>query len=462
MKKNAVEALTISRMQELIEYFMESAARLCVSKCIDGRVHGSKGKGRPPKSVTFFRGEGNIVDVGPRNAAFWDRLYKVILDAKMNTPGTPALYIALGHKSHSGRGCAKHESQDEVALATVMMQAHRLRQQTNPDELYVIHGMTETDYMSECYHFPDGKKTVIDTAKIIEGLKNTIRNPDDVFQEGFLSQPISDPKIAKWIDGKTAGDLLDGRKGYAMFNSLQYGIAMETLLMRSIAGIAASKGKVNKVIHPELFKIVWGKLNNIKGLPEGLRGSLLYQIIFNIAYSLYKRKQIPNMSQEERVKELDHGEELICFGDGFELLSRNSAILAKIGRGDNTEALRTAQNVWKHRFGETKTPKIHMNIEVPGKITSWNSFTSYVLNKLETMRAEVIEVFGTNVHIMATYSYEDRKMFLPVQTLIYGRQSIDEKRVFPMNIVEGMQSHEYTESNLVLRERDYAAAICAA
>ena len=231
--------------------------------------------------------------------------------------------------------------------------------------------------------------------------------------------------------------------------------------MKEISEIAKSDGKKNKVINPQLFKLIWDQLKEVKGLPEGLRGSLLYQIVFNVAYSIYKRRQVPKMSEEEKKKELDHGEELICFGDGFELLSRNSAILAKIGRGDNTEALRTSKDVWEHRFGKQKTPKIHMNIEVPGKIDSWSSFTSYVLNKLETMRAEVIEVFGTNVHIMATYSYEDKKMFLPVQTIIKGKTSINRKRVFPMDIVEGMQSREYTETNLAHRERDYAAAVTA-
>ena len=49
------------------------------------------------------------------------------------------------------------------------------------------------------------------------------------------------------------------------------------------------------------------------------------------------------MPDSEKAKHLDHDEELICYGDGFELLPRNKTILVKTGRGDDVNALQVAQ-----------------------------------------------------------------------------------------------------------------------
>ena len=45
------------------------------------------------------------------------------------------------------------------------------------------------------------------------------------------------------------------------------------------------------------------------------------------------------------MRTIDHAEELVCYGDGFETLPRNKAVLVKTGRGDDIDALTVAKNV---------------------------------------------------------------------------------------------------------------------
>src|SRR3989339_1274767 len=98
LKKNNSSAETLSSMREIIDEFSKRTPRMFVSKCIDGRVHGSKGKGYPPTTITFSRTEGNNLDTGMNNTVFWGRINRVLLDARYNTPGVPALFIALAHR----------------------------------------------------------------------------------------------------------------------------------------------------------------------------------------------------------------------------------------------------------------------------------------------------------------------------------------------------------------------------
>ena len=127
LKENVRASQTLASISELIRVFASNAPRIFVSKCIDGRVHGSDGKGYPPTTVTFSRTEGNKVALIPENGHFWNRVNSVILDAERHTPGCPALFIALGHCAEEGSGCAAHQGNDADALSEVRKQAAMLR-----------------------------------------------------------------------------------------------------------------------------------------------------------------------------------------------------------------------------------------------------------------------------------------------------------------------------------------------
>lgn len=117
LSQNIEASRTLKRMHFIIEEFRKRAARLIVSKCIDGRVRGSKGKGCPPTTVIFSRSEGNDIDTDSSNLFFWRRIDEVVIDAARNTPLKPALFIALGHRAVEGHGCAAHGEDDARALA---------------------------------------------------------------------------------------------------------------------------------------------------------------------------------------------------------------------------------------------------------------------------------------------------------------------------------------------------------
>ncbi len=166
LSRNVHSSLLLHRLKPRFDYFHAAAPRPFVSKCIDGRVHTSDEKGYPPTTITYVRTEGTNVDLSPNNSRFWDRLHAVILDAASHTPGCPALFYALGHYGVMGSGCAAHNQDNDRALATVQQQAAQIRELYRPDELFVIHGMTNTDDHSLRLIFGDGHE--LDTARLIQ------------------------------------------------------------------------------------------------------------------------------------------------------------------------------------------------------------------------------------------------------------------------------------------------------
>lgn len=463
----------IETMSDIIGEFQRRAPRLIVTKCIDGRTHGSKGKGYPPTTVTFSRTEGNIVDLKAGNHLFWKRINKVVSQAMHDSDGKPALFIALGHYGEKGHGCAAHSLDNDKALATVAHQAEKVRESYDKSQLYAIHGMTNTDDMAERLIFPNAIE--IDTAEIIKkfsGSEKALTSPADVFQSGFLETRLDDSISDAYVGGQTPQALLDGDSA-RMYNDLQTALAMEAYLLREISQSVTNERNVQTIVNPDLFNHLLEILNSVTDLPTSLKPALLYQTVWNIAYTLYQRNRLEHMNAEERERQLEHNEDLIGYGEGFELLPRNEIILVKIGRGDDAEALAVARKVLlKNRDGNKKSqkhpPLLHANVEVANALNTWDALNTDVIAPLRTMLRTIREVFGDEARILTSYSYADRKIFFPVQTKTATEMekvathafSTVAMTTYPIDVINELTARNFKErGELDHREKAYIGMI---
>jgi hypothetical protein len=456
LRKNVESAETIASMKELIREFGAHAPVMLVHKCIDGRVHGSKGKGYPPTTVDFLRTEGCKLDTDNTNQIFWEKMDIAVMEAAHNTPGTPALFIDLAHTASEGHGCAaqsapdlSHEQVVENSLNTVKGHAKKVREHYG-DRVFALHGITNTDDMSETLIFENG--TELSTADIIA--QTGLGNPEEVFAPEFLDSEITDPSIVKHVGSTSFRELINGDFP-PIYNDLRSGIAMEVYLMKMI-----SSGN-ETIVNPAIMERIEEVFENAGNIPDSLHKPLIYQTVWNIAYTMYQRNRLKMMQGEFREKHLEHAEELIGYGEGFELLRRNEAVLAKTGRGDDKKALSVAKRVLdgnrKKSAGaehpQPHRPIVHINIEVSGDITSWHQFNKQVLVKLKAMSERVREVYGDEpACIMTTYSYDSGKQFYPVQ--VYPRPLRTEKNssFFGVNVAAGLKDTDEFAVELKKRE----------
>ncbi len=465
LMKNVASAETLQSMGDIIREFKKRTPRLKVTKCIDGRVHNSKSKGYPPGTVTFSRTEGNNVDLSLSNTIFWSRIDRVVLDAKRHTPGMPALFIALGHRSGRGHGCAAHGLDDAKALEAVRTQATRVREVYGPDELYVLHGMTNTDDMSESLIFPNG--IVVDSEKIIAELdtpSHPLRHPTDVFQPEFLDTRLDDVATDRFVGHRTARELLRGNEA-PMYREFRAALAMESYLVREVCRIQKHGGTPNTVIQPRIFSHVSARLDEAGGFPESLKGPVLYHILWNIAYALYQRRRLETLDAPEQEKILDHSEELVCYGDGFELLSRNECVLVKTGRGNDEDALRVARKVLDNnraRRRQAHPPLVHINVEVSGDMSDWDSFNDQVLCKIKTLLRPIYSVFGKDVRVLTSYSFRQEKIFYPVKMETDdGSDAGDPRECFRADVTRRLTDENFTKAELDRRQNTYVQHMLA-
>ncbi len=430
LRQNIVDATTIHQMQQFIREFLERSPRLIVTKCIDGRVHGSKPKGYPPTAATFARTDGNKVDLTEGNFSFWNRIDRVVSDARWNTHGMPALFIAYMHYSSSGLGCAAHQKDDSKALEAVLLQARVVQTKYDGRPLYALVGKTDTDTMAETLVFLNG--TELSAAQIIKTYN--LHYSSDIFTSAFLDSALGDVSIARAVGNRTVRQLLEGESPL-LYTNLGIAIAMESHLLREISQRESEK-TLDTVVHADVLRHISSVLDAVSDLPSSLRGPLFYQTIWNIAYSLYQSGRLTRMSQDEAKKEMDHAEDLICYGEGFELLYRNTCLLVKPGRGNDADALTIAKAVLAHHAKDNSHhPIVHVNVEVSGRKETWEAFNEGVGSKLLTMYDTVRQVFGKDVHVLTTYSYLSEKCFYPVHWWV-GDQIMS----YPTNILTNLQT----------------------
>ncbi len=451
--ENVSDADTLERMKNVITEFSSRAPKIMVLKCIDGRVHGSKAKGYPPTTILFGRTDGNLVSFDRSNFWFWNRIDRVVKDAHFNTPETPALFIAFMHHSSRGLGCATHDSDDRKALGVIETMISEVRKVYSENELYIMGGDTDTDTMSETLIFPGDHR--IDTSAVIKYCN--LKEPRDVFHEAFLVKKIDDIATCRNIGHTTPEKLLDGVNP-AFFDNFQICLNMETYLMREITtGIRRDRGELRRFIRPDILDYIFVTLDKVK-IPANLLGPILYQVIWNITYALYQTRLISHLEGIDLDRHLDHAEELVCYGDGFETLPRNKAILVKTGRGDDIEALIVAKKVIlknRERYVQDHRPLVHINIEVNGQMTSWDSFNDNVGSRILTMLRNVDFVFEDNVAILTSYSYKQEKRFYPV---IITR--LDPRMVYPADVIAEINSTlKFSEISLKAEEALYKTKI---
>ena len=446
LKENIIESETLHRMKPVISEFASRAPKILVTKCIDGRVHGSKAKGYPTTTIRFGRTDGNIVSTAKNNYSFWNRIDSTVNDAICNTPEMPAIFIAYMHKSDKGFGCAAHNNNEEESLKAIQNQTHEIQKIFSTDRLYVLQGITNTDSMAETLLFDESIR--ISSEDLISDF--SLNNLTDIFYKGFLKYPIKDPATARFVNFKTPEELMIGNP--PLFHSdFQTSLSLKSFLLLEISRIINENDPLSqKLVQPDLFHALLSHLKKIKSLPKTLIPAFFYQMFWNISYAINQKNKLDSMTESEQLKIIDHAEELICYGDGFELLPRNKTILVKTGRGNDIEALQVAKRVLEKNRSK-KNPEyskiIHLNIEVSGEQISWEDFNENISSKLHTMLRPISEIFDQDINILTTYSYRDQKRFYPINTIQ------DNRIINPVNIIDGINSTLHF-SNMGLKSRE--------
>ncbi|NPV05837.1 MAG: hypothetical protein HPY67_14020 [Syntrophaceae bacterium] len=451
LSDNIQDTDTLERMRNVIAEFTARAPKLVIMKCIDGRVHGSKSIGYPPTAVRFGRTDGNKVSLDLSNFWYWNRLDRAVEDATFNTPGTPAVFMAYMHRSARGLGCATHQSDDDAARQAIEAQIAGVKKMYRDTELYVMGGCTNTDIMADTLIFPGDIR--IDSEEVIRYCN--LKRPRDVFHESFLVNPIDDVATSRNVSDKTPDELLAGVRP-AFFGDFQTCLNMQNYLLRVITTtIRKDKGDLKRLIRPDIVDYLFVSLDRV-ALPDTLLGPIVYQIVWNVTYALYNINLIGHLSAEELERRIDHAEEIICYGGGFEAVARNRGIMVKTGRGNDVEALNVAKAVLeknrrKHKQGHG--PLLHINIVLSGELMRWDDFNDNIGSRILTMMRNVDHVFGRDVSILTSYSYRDQMRFYPVKV-----SRNDPRLTFMADVTSGINnSMQFSNMALKAQEAIYVA-----
>ena len=452
LSENISDADTLERMRHVISEFAARAPKMIVMKCIDGRVHGSKAKGYPPTTIRFGRTDGNKVSLDKGNFWYWNRIDRAVKDAHFNTPETPAVFIAFMHHSARGLGCSSHNSNNAEAFKSIQAQITEVRKVYQEQELFVMGGDTNTDIMAETLIFPENLR--INSEDIIRYCN--LKKPRDVFHEFFLGNRIDDVATSRNVGHKLPEQLLDGINP-EIFTNFQTCLNLENYLLREITTtFNKDRGDLKRIIRPDILDYIFITLDKAQ-IPGTLVGPVLYQIIWNITYALYQINLISTLGPEALDRHLDHAEELVCYGDGFETLPRNKSVLVKTGRGDDVDALNVAKMVLdnnRKRYRQEHKLLVHINIEVNGEMMTWDDFNDNVGSRILTMRRNVDYVFGMDVAILTTYSYRDQKRFYPV---IISKN--DPRIVYRADVISEINSSlKFSNISLKAQEMHYKAS----
>jgi hypothetical protein len=226
---------------------------------------------------------------------------------------------------------------------------------------------------------------------------------------------------------------------------------MQSYLLNEITSIIRKdKSDLKRLIRPDIIDYIYLTLDKVK-IPPSLLPPILYQCVWNMTYALYQINLLNHLTPDELSRHLDHAEELICYGEGFEPLPRNKTVLVKAGRGDDMDALKVAKVVLeknRERYAQGHKLLIHINVEINGELIQWHDFNDNVGSRIKTMLRNVDIIFGDEVGILTTYSYRDQKRFYPVKI-----EPDDPRMVFPADVISEINS-SLKFSNISLKAQE--------
>jgi hypothetical protein len=261
--------------------------------------------------------------------------------------------------------------------------------------------------------------------------------------------------LQTYTGNKPLGEYLEGNNP-VFFTDLKIATALEAYMLKRIHESFLSRGTGNdKVVNSALEAKILKTFDKIPG-SEKLQPALMHMIVGNIMYALFKRQKIAAMEKEQLALYLGHGEELICYGEGFQLHDRNKCLLVKPGRGNDREALEIAKAVLGHgpvRSTQNHPPIVHINEEANDKPRSFKDIAR-LKGRLLTKANLVKNIFGPDVRILTTYSTIDEKLFYPVQ--LGGNGVFVDMGDVSKNINSGSRSRDIAgnESNYVTSTRN--------
>jgi len=226
---------------------------------------------------------------------------------------------------------------------------------------------------------------------------------------------------------------------------------MQSYLLNEITSITRKdKSDIKRLVRPDIVDYIFLTLNKVK-MPQTLLAPILYQCVWNVIYALHQSILLNHLNPDQLARHLDHAEELICYGEGFETLPRNKTVLVKAGRGDDMDALKVSKGVMeknRKRYPQGHKMLIHINVEICGELTQWNDFNDNVGSRIKTMLRNVDIIFGDEVAILTTYSYRDQKRFYPVKI-----EQDDPRMAYPADVISEINS-SLKFSNISLKAQE--------
>ena len=439
---NVEVASAIEPERPAIERFDGIAPPTFFIDCMDERAHNRRRNGYPFGVGEILRTDGaRVNNMGPSNKSFWRRFYRVKTEAMHR--GNQAFVLPFGHFAKIGSGCAAHAESYDEALSCVSDHARRV-QEAGKGLVVAIPGMLNTDDKSLQFHSASG---TVDTGGLVDDFK--LQHGSQVFQEGFLRQPITDPLTSPSVDGKSPEELFGGDDPL-IFTNVRYTIAMQEYLLRRIADALHRGGNgLSEIFQEDVIHAILSKITVLKNVDRSVQASLLHQIFWNLPYVIYQRKCLSRMSEENRTVTCSHGAIGVGFGDGFRTVGNNTLLLVKEGQEDDRVPLKISKKVLTHvreRHMPAFPPFAHVNWMVEGGIDRWEAFRES-LASIRTLLEIAFEVYGDEMCALTSYSYRDEHVFYPVKV-------VDDSRLAFATDIRGDMRH-FNPHELHAREKEY-------
>lgn len=437
LRANREKAEIFQEMLPTIEQFEKSAKMvIVVCKCMDGRTQTNDHKWIPPTSAINRRSHGGKINTDFDNREFWN----VVHNAANKHKDATLLVIHAAHRSDQlDSGCAafmekkdvnkpkdvqkkgkvNYKAIDDRARQWMNEQASSLNFGINDDssleerlqanKVMVLSGMTNTDtgamdFTLDGQPIFSAEKIMGNPARNIVG-ERIIRTPADIFDGAFFYVPI--PKDVKYIGGLSPKDLLEGTDA-PFFKDMHVKIAFEAYLMDLI--VKQDKKKIGEgIIDHEVLASIQRGLGDMEN--KDVQAFLTYVAAGNIAYATHYR----NLNEQEKGTakynaRLFHAELKVAYSEtGHDLDDRNSLLLIKPSAIDDSTALKIGRDVLIHNLEnlglkDKLPPLVHINIERDEPIDDAHQLLD-VQSRMQTKLNIINSVFGKNVRILTTYSY---------------------------------------------------------